>query len=86
MLPVAAKQTKRESLDDADKKVIAHARKLIDEAIVIRPEWNVLWRVRGEIEQFEKNIDGAIASYQRAWNTIARARPAFGSGSCNCCT
>ncbi len=66
LLPVAAKQTKRESLDDADKKVIAHARKLVDEAIVMRPEWNVLWRVRGEIEQFEKNIDGAIASYQRA--------------------
>src|SRR5262249_17009767 len=65
-------QGKHYNLDDTDKKALAQARKLIDEAIAGsegvagRPEWNVLWRVRGEINQLESNTDAAIAAYQRA--------------------
>ena len=51
---------------DAQRKTLADARRLINEAISVRGEWGVLWRVRGEIDQFEGNIDAAIVSYQRA--------------------
>ncbi len=53
-------------LTDADRKSLIDARRLIDEAIQVRSEWGVLWRVRGEIDQLEGDLNSAISSYQRA--------------------
>jgi cellulose synthase operon protein C len=61
-------QDRKGRLQEADQKVLADARKLIDEAIATRGEWGVLWRVRGEIEQLEGNFASAIDNYQRSLN------------------
>jgi tetratricopeptide (TPR) repeat protein len=53
-------------LSDADREVLAKAKKLVEEALSSRREWSALWRVRGEIDQLEGNFDGAIEDYKRA--------------------
>jgi tetratricopeptide (TPR) repeat protein len=60
------KQDKKGRLTADDQKVLAEARKLIDEGIAVRGEWGVLWRVRAEIDQLEGNFEGAIENYQRS--------------------
>ena len=54
------------ALSEADAKTASDARRLINEAISVRDEWSVLWRVRAEIDQLEGNVKGAIANYRRA--------------------
>ena len=53
-------------LGQADRETISKAKKLIEEALANRREWSSLWRVRGEIDQLEGNVDGAIEDYKRA--------------------
>jgi type IV pilus assembly protein PilF len=64
----ASRQGKTTPLTDDDHKALADVRKLVDEAIATRGEWAPLWRLRGQIDQFEGNLNGAIASYQRSLN------------------
>jgi len=61
-----AHQDKPGALTPADRELINEARKLVEEGLAKRGEWNVLWRVRGELDQLEGNLDGAITSYQRS--------------------
>jgi tetratricopeptide (TPR) repeat protein len=65
--PLTAKENRdRTALTDADRKTLIDARRLVTEALSVRSEWGVLWRVRAEIDYLEGNVDGAIDSYQRA--------------------
>ena len=57
---------KTSPLTPADQKVLADARKLVDEGLAARGEWSVLWRLRGEIDQIEGNYPSAIENYQRS--------------------
>ena len=68
-------QGKRTPLTEPEKNVLVDARKLIDEALAIRGEWSVLWRVRAEIDQLEGNLGGAITNYQRSleFNRLGQA-------------
>jgi len=68
-------QGKRSPLTEQEKNVLVDARKLIDEALAIRGEWSVLWRVRAEIDQLEGNLPGAITNYQRSleFNRLGQA-------------
>jgi len=54
------------ALTDDETKTLSEARRIIVEAISVRPEWSVLHRVRAEIDQLEGSIDSAITNYQRA--------------------
>ncbi|HTM54370.1 MAG TPA: tetratricopeptide repeat protein [Pirellulales bacterium] len=65
-------QGRKGRLTDEDQKVLAQSRKLIDEALAVRGEWGVLWRVRGEIDQLEGDFASAIDNYQRSL-TYSRA-------------
>ncbi|MGD9724643.1 MAG: tetratricopeptide repeat protein [Pirellulales bacterium] len=51
---------------DADRKALTDARRLVAEALTQRNEWGSLWRVRGELDQLEGDLEGAVVSYQRA--------------------
>ncbi|MEX2114430.1 MAG: tetratricopeptide repeat protein [Pirellulales bacterium] len=65
--PLSAKDRGQSTeLTEADRKSLTDARRLISEALSVRGEWGVLWRVRAEIDHFEGNVNGAIESYQRA--------------------
>ena len=52
--------------DDEKRRSVTEASKLINEAVTVRPEWNPLWRVRGEIHQYNGDLAAAISDYQRA--------------------
>lgn len=62
----ASRQGKKGPLSEADQRVLAEARRLVDEGIAIRGEWGLLWRVRAEIDQLEGNFATAIDNYQRS--------------------
>ena len=57
---------KNEPLSEDDHKTLANARRLLEEALLTRAEWHALWRLKGEIEQQEGDVNAAISSYQKA--------------------
>ncbi|MEX2318072.1 MAG: tetratricopeptide repeat protein [Pirellulales bacterium] len=57
-----------EPLSEEDRKLLADVRKQIDEAIAVRGEWAPLWRLRAEVDRFERNYKGAITNYQKSLN------------------
>lgn len=61
-----SQERKNSGITPEDQKSLAEARKLVEEGIAARGEWGALWRVRGEIDHLEGNLDGAIESYQRS--------------------
>lgn len=70
LFPINAhKKDKPGPMSPEERTALAEARKLIDEAIAVRAEWSVLWRVKGEIEQIAAepgSVARAITNYQRA--------------------
>ncbi len=60
------RKNKKGPLSAAEHDQLADIRKLVDDGIAIRGEWASLWRMRGELDQLEGDIDGAIANYQRS--------------------
>ncbi len=79
LFPINSRQIgKRTPLTDEEKNALVDARKLIDEALAVRGEWSVLWRVRAEIDQLEGNLGSAITNYQRSleFNRIGQAMAA----------
>jgi tetratricopeptide (TPR) repeat protein len=64
--PISSRGQSPQALSDADRKALGDARRLITEALALRREWGVLWRVRAEVDQLEGKIDEAIANYQHA--------------------
>jgi cellulose synthase operon protein C len=49
-----------------DKTQLAAARKLIDDAQRLRPEWHELARLEGEVDELEGKNESAVVNYQRA--------------------
>ncbi|HEX4144385.1 MAG TPA: tetratricopeptide repeat protein [Pirellulales bacterium] len=53
-----------------DRKVevsrLEEARKLVDEALRVRPDWHQLYRLSGEIDDLQGHFDAAVKNYQRA--------------------
>ncbi len=73
-------------MTDADRKSLTDARRLITEALSVRSEWGVLWRVRAEIDYLEGNVNGAIDSYQRALACSHSGQTLVARHSFNCST
>jgi len=53
-------------LTSAEQDKLAEVRKLAEEGIARRSEWASLWRVMGEIDQIQGDVNGAIEHYQRS--------------------
>ncbi len=62
---IAIRKDKRRPNPD-EQKQLAEARRLTEEALLNRAEWSALWRLRGEIEQEQGDVNSAVSSYQRA--------------------
>ncbi len=53
-------------LTSDDLRVLAGIRKEVDDAIAARGEWSALWRLRGEVDRLQGNLNSAISNYQRS--------------------
>lgn len=53
-------------LTEADREALADVRKEIREAVAVREEWAPLWRLLGEVDRLEGNLDSAITNLQRS--------------------
>ncbi len=60
------RQGKTGGLSKAEHQQLSEVRKSVDEAIALRGEWAPLWRLRGQVDQLDGNVTGAIANYQRS--------------------
>lgn len=63
---IAARAGKATPLTEDEHRILAEARKLVDEAIALRAEWAPLWRLRSDINQLEGNLNGAISDLQQS--------------------
>ncbi|REK11586.1 MAG: hypothetical protein DWQ37_13820 [Planctomycetota bacterium] len=57
-------RVEKKPVTEKDHELLSQSRRLIDEALLVRGEWAPLHRVKGEVEQLDKNIEGAISAYQ----------------------